>query len=224
MRPPAAIDRCFLRIPLLTVLAVAIGLLCGVVVQAQAQGKQKIGEVLPIEPPGGQRITEVDYRKVSPPSRFEVKPPKGAPNVVIVLLDQVGYADPATFGGPIRTPTLDRLAKEGLTYTNFHVNSLCSPSRISLLTGRNSHQASIAAVVDASTAYPGDTGRRPDSVATIGEVLRRWGYVTSYFGKSHEVPRSSTTSAGRSTAGRRAPGSTSSTATSRANSPRSPRI
>ena len=100
----------------------------------------------------------------------------------------MGYADPATFGGQIRTPTLDRLAKAGLTYTNFHVNSLCSPSRISLLTGRNSHQAGISAVVDGATSYPGDNGTRPPTVATIGEILKQHGYLTAYFGKSHEVP------------------------------------
>ena len=81
-----------------------------------------------------------------------------------------------------------RLAAHGLTYTNFHVNALCSPTRMSLLTGRNQHQCSAATVVDTSTGYPGDTGVRPDSCATIGEIAHRWGYVTSYFGKCHEVP------------------------------------
>ena len=81
-----------------------------------------------------------------------------------------------------------RLAANGLTYTNFHVNALCSPTRMSLLTGRNQHQCSAATVVDTSTGYPGDTGVRPDSCATIGEIVHRWGYVTSYFGKCHEVP------------------------------------
>ena len=108
--------------------------------------------------------------------------------MVIVLMDQWSYADPSTFGGPIRTPTLDRLAANGVTYTNFHVNALCSPTRSALLTGRNSHQCSMATVVDTSTGFPGDTGVRPDSCATVGEILRRWGYVTGYFGKCHEVP------------------------------------
>ena len=147
-----------------------------------------MGEILPIPPPKREPITEVDYRKVAPPPRFEVKPPPGAPNVVIVLMDQLSYADPELFGGQIRMPVLDRLAANGLTYTNFHVNALCSPSRMSLLTGRNSHQCSTSNVVDASTGYPGDTGVRPDSCATVGEILRRWGYVTAYFGKCHEVP------------------------------------
>lgn len=167
--------------------------------RAQASGKipapqpaspspPRMGEVLPIQLPKQPPITEVDWRKVPLPLRAEIRPPKGAPNIVIVLLDQLGYADPATFGGPIRMATLDRLARTGLTYTNFHVNSLSSPSRVSLLTGRNSHQCGVSAVVDASTGYPGDTGIRPDSCATVGEILRRWGYLTSYFGKCHEVP------------------------------------
>lgn len=147
-----------------------------------------LGEVLPIEAPKRAPITEIDYRKVPIPPRFEVKPPKGAPNIVIVLMDQLSYADPEGMGGPIRMPTFDRLAKGGLTYTNFHVNALCSPTRSALITGRNSHQCSMATVVDSSTGYPGDTGIRPDSCATVGEILHRWGYVTSYFGKCHEVP------------------------------------
>lgn len=148
----------------------------------------KAGEVIPIPAPKAAPITELDWRNVKPPQRFEVKAPKGAPNVVIVLMDQLSYADPDVMGGPIHMPTLQQLAKQGLTFTNFHVNALCSPTRISLLTGRNQHLASISAVVDGSTSYPGDTGARPPSVATIGEIMRNWGYVTSYFGKSHEVP------------------------------------
>ena len=106
--------------------------------------------------------------------------------------------DKWTWGKPTNTAISDgrsaadrprgRLAANGLTYTNFHVNALCSPTRMSLLTGRNQHQCSAATVVDTSTGYPGDTGVRPDSCATIGEIAHRWGYVTSYFGKCHEVP------------------------------------
>lgn len=163
-------------------------------IPSPAQGK--MGEVLPIPAPRYKPITEPDWRKVQPPPQFKVRPPKGAPNVVIVLLDQTAYADPSTFGGPIKFPTLDRLAKEGLTYMNFHVNSLCSPSRTALLTGRNQHQNSQAAVVDGATSFPGDTGMRPRSVATIAEILRNWGYCTSMFGKSHETPPWETSVAG----------------------------
>ena len=148
----------------------------------------KLGEVLPILPPKQPPITEPDWRKVPRPEPFKVRPPEGAPNILLILLDQVSYADPSTFGGPISFPTLDRLAKEGLTYTNFHVNSLCSPSRTALLTGRNPHQNSQASVVDSAIpGHPGDTGMRPKSVAPIAEILRQWGYCTAMFGE--EVTR-----------------------------------
>jgi hypothetical protein len=133
----------------------------------------KMGEVLPTPEPRYKPITEPDWRKVQPLPQFKVRPPKGAPNVVIILLDQVSYADPSAFGGPIQLPTLDRLAKEGLTYVNFHVNSLCTPSRTALLTGRNSHQNSQASVVDSATAFPGDSGMRPKRVAPLAEILRQ---------------------------------------------------
>jgi arylsulfatase len=148
----------------------------------------KPGEVLPFPEPRYKPIEEPDWRKVEPPPQFKVRPPAGAPNVVVVLLDQVSFADPSTFGGPISFPTMDRLAKGGLTYTNFHVNSLCSPSRTALLTGRNQHQNSQAAVVDGATSFPGDTGMRPKRVAPLAEILRQWGYCTAMFGKSHETP------------------------------------
>jgi hypothetical protein len=148
----------------------------------------KLGEILPILQPKQPPITEPDWRKVQPPPRFEVKPPKGAPNVVIVLMDQSCYADPSGMGGPINTPTFDRLAKAGLKYTNFHVNPLCSPTRAALLTGRNAHQCSMAGVAGTASAFPGDTSIRPKSISTIGTILQNWGYCTSYFGKCNEVP------------------------------------
>jgi arylsulfatase len=155
-----------------------------------------MGEVLPILPPPHKPITEPDWRKVPQPKPFIVRPPKGTPNVLIVLQDQTSYSDPSTFGGPIKFSTMDRLAKNGLTYMNFHVNSLCSPSRSALLTGRNQHQCSMAAVVDGATSYPGDTAMRPKSVNTIAEILRQWGYCTAMFGKSHETPPWETSVAG----------------------------
>ena len=186
MKPPGT-NFPWLGIPLLTALAIGIGLLCAADALAQA-AEPKMGEVLPIPAPKQEPITEMDWRKVPPPKRFAVKPPQGAPNVVIILMDQAGYADPATMGGPIRTPTMDKLAQDGLTYTNFHVNALCSPSRVALLTGRNSHQNSMAGVAGTNTAYPGDTGMRPPTISTIGTMLQSWGYVTGYFGKNNEVP------------------------------------
>lgn len=156
--------------------------------QGVPPGNYKMGEVLPIQPPAQPPITEMDWRKVKPPERFVVKPPKGAPNVLVILMDQAGYSDPSTMGGPIHTPTMDRLAANGLTYTNFHVNPLCSPSRVALLTGRNSHQNSMAGVTGTNTNYPGDSGIRPLTISTVGTMLQSWGYLTSYFGKNNEVP------------------------------------
>jgi hypothetical protein len=177
MQPPGT-HHDWQRIPLLTALAIGIGLLSAAGALAQAP-QPKMGEVLPIPAPKQAPITDMDWRQVPPPQRFVVKPPPGAPNVVIVLMDQAGYADPATMGGPIRTPTMDRLAQGGLTYTNFHVNALCSPSRVALLTGRNSHQNSMAGVAGTNTAYPGDTGRTPATSTCPPEGFRSEGHRRS---------------------------------------------
>src|SRR5437879_1795885 len=93
--------------------------------------------VLPVPEPQPPTITELDARNAKAPPRFEVKAPKGAPNVVIVLLDDIGFGQPSAFGGPARMPTLDKLAAEGLRYNDFHTTALCSPTRTALLTGRN---------------------------------------------------------------------------------------
>src|SRR5438094_6057740 len=95
--------------------------------------------VLPVPEPKPPTITELDARNVKPPPRFEVKAPKGAPNVVAVLLDDIGFGQSSAFGGPCKMPTLDKLAAEGLRYNNFHTTALCSPTRMALLTGRNHH-------------------------------------------------------------------------------------
>ncbi|MGA8797366.1 MAG: sulfatase-like hydrolase/transferase, partial [Candidatus Cybelea sp.] len=102
--------------------------------------------VLPISPPQYPPITELDAHNAKAPPRFEVKAPKGAPNVVVILLDNMGFGDISTFGGPIQMPTLDRLAKTGLRYNNLKVPPLCSPARVALLTGRNSHSANFGVI------------------------------------------------------------------------------
>ncbi len=158
--------------------------------------------VLPIPEPEPAAITEVDARKVKPPPRFQVKAPKGAPNVVVILLDNVGFGDLSTFGGPIQMPTLDRLAKTGLRYNNFKVPPLCSPSRMALLTGRNSHSCNFGMIAEMATAFPGNTGMRPSSIAMLPEILRLNGYNTAMFGKCHELGPGKPASSGRSTAGR----------------------
>jgi arylsulfatase len=143
---------------------------------------------LPIAEPNYPPITDLDVRKAKAPPRFEVKAPKGAPNVVIVLIDDMGYGQPSTFGGACAMPTLDRLAAGGLRYTNMHVTALCSPTRAALLTGRNHHTCNVGAVEDVSTAFPGNTGIRPNSVAPLAEMLRLNGFNTGCFGKWHLTP------------------------------------
>jgi arylsulfatase len=183
-----------LSIKRMAMLAVALGLTAGVVVNlATAQTKTNAGDsadrtVLPLQEPSYPPITELDARKATPPPRFEVKVPQGAPNVVIVLIDDMGFGAPSTFGGGISMPTLDRLAQGGLRYNHFHTTALCSPTRMALLTGRNHHTANTGAIMEISTSFPGNTGIRPQSVAPLAEMLRLNGYSTAAFGKYHETP------------------------------------
>jgi arylsulfatase len=143
--------------------------------------------VLPIAEPPRPVITELDARNVQPPPRFEVKAPENAPNVVIILIDDVGFGAPATFGGPVPMPTLDRLAEQGLRYNNFHTTALCSPTRAALKAGRNHHTVEMAFITEMATAFPGATGRIPDATAPLAETLRLNGWSTAAFGKWHET-------------------------------------
>ncbi len=142
---------------------------------------------LPIQPPRTAPITEMDARKAKAPPAFHVTAPAGAPNVIIVLLDDVGFAASAPFGGPVPTPTLDRLAQGGLRYNNFHTTALCSPTRAALKSGRNHHTANMGFITEMATAFPGATGQIPDRVAPVAEMLRLNGYSTAAFGKWHET-------------------------------------
>ena len=143
--------------------------------------------VLPIQQPKYPAITELDARKVKAPPVFQVKAPKDAPNVVIVLLDDMGFGTASTFGGPVAMPTLDKLAQGGLRYNNFHTTALCSPTRQALKTGRNHHSGNTGSIMETATAFPGDTGMLPNSVAPLAEMLRLNGYSTGAFGKWHET-------------------------------------
>ncbi len=117
-----------------------------------------------------------------------IVPPKGAPNVLLIMTDDEGFGAPSTFGGVIATPALDRIAKEGLRYTQFHTTSLCSPTRAALITGRNHHVAGFGVVGEAATGFPGyDSIIRKDT-GTIGEILKENGYATAWFGKDHNTP------------------------------------
>jgi len=143
--------------------------------------------ILPIPDPVYPPITEVDARKATPPPTFKVEAPKGATNVVIVLIDDLGFGGPSTFGGPINMPTLDGLAEEGLRYNNFHTTALCSPTRTALKSGRNHHTANAGSISETATAFPGNTGQVPNNVASLAEMLRLNGYSTAAFGKWHET-------------------------------------
>src|SRR5881396_2030980 len=117
-----------------------------------------------------------------------VVPPKGAPNVLLIMTDDCGYGAPSTFGGVIPTPALDRIAKAGLRYTQFHSTALCSPTRAALITGRNHHSMGFGVISELSTGFPGyDSIIGPDN-ATIGAILKDNGYSTSWFGKNHNTP------------------------------------
>src|ERR1700693_2607990 len=144
--------------------------------------------ILPIPEPQPPVITELDARNVKAPPLFKITAPKSAPNVVIVLLDDMGFGQSSAFGGPIHMPTLDMLAANGLRYNNFHTTALCSPTRNALLTGRNQHVANAGAVTELATSFPGNTGIRPLNVAPLAEMLRLNGYSTAAFGKYHETP------------------------------------
>jgi arylsulfatase len=143
--------------------------------------------VLPIPIPPPPTITELDARNVKPPARFEVKAPAGAPNVLIVLIDDMGFGQSSAFGGPIQMPTAERLANGGLRYNQFHTTALCSPTRAALLSGRNHHVCNMGSITETATAFPGQTGERPDSVTPLAEMLRLNGFATAAFGKSHET-------------------------------------
>lgn len=144
--------------------------------------------VLPVKEPTYPAQTELDARNAKAPERFEVKAPEKAPNVVIVLIDDIGFGHSSAFGGPINMPTLEKLAANGLKYNRFHTTALCSPTRTALLTGYNHHSNNAGAIMEVATAFPGNTGIRPQSITPIAEVLRLNGYSTAAFGKYHETP------------------------------------
>jgi arylsulfatase len=143
--------------------------------------------VLPIPEPQYPHSTVFDARNATPPPRFEVKAPASAPNVLIVLIDDMGFGQSSAFGGPISMPTVERLANAGLRYNEFHTTALCSPTRSALLSGRNHHMNNFGSIAETATSFPGQTGQRPNSVAPLAEMLRLNGYSTAAFGKSHET-------------------------------------
>ncbi len=145
-------------------------------------------EVLPKpEPPFKGKIGRT-YKDSQPDKIPLTKAPEGAPNVLVVLIDDVGYGAWGTFGGQVPTPNLDRLAAMGIRYTRFHTTALSSPTRAALLTGRNHHSVGSGVITETGDAYPGYSGQIPKSAAMVSEILRQNGYSTAWFGKNHNVP------------------------------------
>ena len=146
------------------------------------------GKQIPPPPPKFGGVIKQDAKDSTTWWPPRVVPPKGAPNVLLIMTDDQGYGVPGTFGGVIPTPALDRIANAGLRYTQFHSTALCSPTRAALITGRNHHSVGFGVVSEISTGYPGyDSVIGPDN-ATIGEILKENGYATSWFGKNHNTP------------------------------------
>ncbi|ULE31812.1 arylsulfatase [Mycobacterium sp. IDR2000157661] len=155
------------------------------------------GETLPFAPVpsasvAGRTLQESTYAQRVVPRRLG----DGAPNVVIVLIDDAGPGLPTTFGGEVRTDTMDRICSEGLSYNRFHTTAMCSPTRASLLTGRNHHEIGNGQIAELANDWDGYAGKIPRSSATMAEVLKQYGYATSAFGKWHNTPAEETTAAG----------------------------
>jgi len=187
-----------------------LGACCGFLLAAvTAQAQQITGE------PGSPSATVTPYGQVLPPPAVpfggeinlnasqskpwwppRVAPPKGAPNVLLIMTDDAGFGAPSTFGGMIPTPNMDRIANEGLRYTNFHSTALCSPTRAAIITGRNHHSVGFGVVAEMATGYPGYDSFIGKDAATIGEILKENGYRTSWFGKDHNTPSFEASQAG----------------------------
>ena len=182
---------------------------CAAFFLTQTHAQKIIGE------PGSPSATStVDGRYIpNPPAEFggeinldattstpywppTVVPPEGAPNILLIMTDDVGFGAPETFGGLIPTPALDRVANTGLRFTQFHSTALCSPTRAALITGRNHHSVGFGVITEVSTGYPGYNSVITDDKATIGTILKENGYATSWFGKNHNTPSFQETQAG----------------------------
>lgn len=151
---------------------------------------------LPVSDPAFKGKIGETFKDSTPDFPQPIAAPEGAPNVLIILLDDTGFGHAGAFGGAVETPTMDRLAKEGLRYTRFHTTSLCSPTRAALLTGRNHHSVATGVVTEMGTGYPGYSGIVPGSAAALPEILRLNGYATAAFGKWHNTPDTEISPAG----------------------------
>jgi arylsulfatase len=179
------------------------GWLAAGLLDAPARGEEPANEsparsgiVLPLPPDPFQGQIAVRAKDSKSDFPQPVRAPAGAPNILLVLLDDVGFGASSTFGGPCNTPTLTRLAASGLRYNHFHTTALCSPTRAALLTGRNHHSVHTACIMEAATGFPGYDSVMGRDTATVAEVLKQAGYGTAWFGKNHNVPDWETSQAG----------------------------
>ncbi len=171
------------------ILCMSVGVVCAAEPALVPSATRTIeGNILPPAPLpfGGEiNLNASESKPWWPPA---VSPPKGAPNILLIITDDVGFGAPSTFGGIIPTPALDRIANNGLRYTQFHSTALCSPTRASLITGRNHHTVGFGVVSEQSTGFPGYDSLIGKDCGTIGEILKQHGYATSWFGKDHNTP------------------------------------
>ena len=173
--------------------------------------------VLPIRQPTYPPVTELDARNVKPPPFFQVKAPAGAPNVLIVLIDDMGFGQSSAFGGPVHMPTVEALANDGLRFNEFHTTALCSPTRTALLTGRNHHMANMGSITETATAFQGNDGRAArQRRAARGNAAPQWLRHRRLRQISTRRRPGNSAPPARPTAGRPAQASTNSTASSAA--------
>ncbi len=151
---------------------------------------------LPIADPAFKGKIGETFRDSVPSFPQPLRAPEASPNVLLILLDDVGFGMCSTFGGPVATPHLDQLADNGLKYNRFHTTALCSPTRGALLAGRNHHSVATGVIIEMGTGYPGYTGIIPKSTALVSETLRDNGYATAMFGKWHNTPEPDISPAG----------------------------
>ncbi|TNJ41247.1 arylsulfatase [Tamlana fucoidanivorans] len=164
-------------------------LICSIFISTQTNGQEKEGAVLPFKEPASSSVTgktladsKHQWRKA------EKHLPENAPNIVIFMTDDAGFANPSAFGGPVNMPTMKRLAESGISYNAFHTTAMCSPTRASLLTGRNHHRVATGQIAELSSDWDGYLGKIPKSTATLPQILSYYGYNTAAFGKWHNTP------------------------------------
>jgi len=172
----------FIFVPALLMVS---GMSTGIGMAQEDQQARVDRTVLPMSPPYTPPVTTLDARDAKKPTPFQVKAPESAPNVLLIMIDDLGFAGTSTFGGVTPTPHFDKLAESGIRYNQFHSTALCSPTRAALMTGRNHHSVNMGAIAEIATSFQGNTGMVPADKVMLPEILRLNGYSTDHFGKDH---------------------------------------